>query len=173
MKVDSELVFDERRRRWLIATSVAGGLGGVAVLVPFVDSFAPSASAKAAGAPVDADIDKLMPGSMMTVAWRGKPVFIVNRTREMMAAVIKADPMVADPHTEHPFSMPLPDYCLNEYRSRTEHPNILVVVGVCTWTRPCITGHAVTLRLVNFLAGETRVASGISGRCADAIRCSG
>lgn len=132
MKVNPDLAFDERRRMWLIATSVAGGIGGVAALVPFVDSFAPSASARAAGAPVDANIDKLMPGSMMTVAWRGKPVFIVNRTREMMAAVIKAGPMVADPHTEHPFSMPLPDYCRNEYRSRTEHPNILVVVGVCT-----------------------------------------
>jgi ubiquinol-cytochrome c reductase iron-sulfur subunit len=69
---------------------------------------------------------------MLTVAWRGKPVFIVNRTREMLAAVVKADPDVADPHTTHPFSIPLPAYCGNEYRSRTGHQNLLVVVGVCT-----------------------------------------
>ncbi|WP_042298535.1 ubiquinol-cytochrome c reductase iron-sulfur subunit [Paraburkholderia bannensis] len=123
---------DNRRRVWLIATSVAGGIAGVTTLIPFIDSFAPPASATAAGAPVHADISNLRPGSMMTVAWRGKPVFIVNRTEAMMAAVVQADPMVADPHTDHPFSMPLPSYCRNEYRSRPDHPHLLVVVGVCT-----------------------------------------
>jgi ubiquinol-cytochrome c reductase iron-sulfur subunit len=123
---------DAHRRKWLIATSVAGGVAGIATAIPFVDSFAPPESARAAGAPVTADFGGLEPGSMMTVAWRGKPVFLVNRTAGMMAAVVKADPMVADPHTEHPFSMPLPVYCRNEYRSRAEHPNLLVVVGVCT-----------------------------------------
>src|SRR5215469_9602376 len=99
---------DSSRRTWLIATSVAGGIGGVATVVPFVSSFAPSAKAKAAGAPVEVDITNLKPGEMMTVAWRGKPVWIVNRTDEMLADIKKADSEVADPNTEKPFSMPDP-----------------------------------------------------------------
>ncbi len=132
MKTDLVKPLDRQRRTWLIATMVAGGIAGATTLVPFVDSFAPPESAKAGGAPVHVDLTTLMPGSMTTVAWRGKPVFVVNRTANMLAAVVKADPMVADPHTDHPFSMPLPAYCRNEYRSRPEHPNILVLVGVCT-----------------------------------------
>jgi ubiquinol-cytochrome c reductase iron-sulfur subunit len=123
---------DNGRRTWLIATSVAGGVGGVATLVPFVGSFAPSEKAKAAGAPIEADISALKPGEMMVVAWRGKPVWIVNRTDAMLADVVKADPELADPHTTNPFSMPLPEYCNNEYRSRVDHKNILVLVGICT-----------------------------------------
>jgi ubiquinol-cytochrome c reductase iron-sulfur subunit len=123
---------DGSRRTWLIATSVAGGIGGVATVVPFVASFAPSEKARAAGAPVEVDITGLEPGSMMTVAWRGKPVWILNRTDRMMADVAKADPELADPNSEHPFSMPMPEYCKNEYRSRPEHKNILVAVAVCT-----------------------------------------
>ncbi|HEV3427773.1 MAG TPA: ubiquinol-cytochrome c reductase iron-sulfur subunit [Paraburkholderia sp.] len=123
---------DGSRRTWLIATSVAGGIGGVATVVPFVGSFAPSEKARAAGAPVEVDITGLEPGSMMTVAWRGKPVWILNRTDRMMADVKKADPGLADPNSEHPFSMPMPEYCQNEYRSRPEHKNILVAVAVCT-----------------------------------------
>src|SRR5271169_1271857 len=102
---------DDGRRRWLIATSIAGGVAGVATLVPFIDSFAPSEKAKAAGAPVAADISQLQPGEMMTIAWRGIPVFVVNRTEKMLADVVTADPMVADPTTRHPFSIPLPPYC--------------------------------------------------------------
>lgn len=123
---------DGSRRTWLIAASVAGGVGGVATVVPFVSSFAPSEKAKAAGAPVEVDISNLKPGEMMTVAWRGKPVWIVNRTDEMLADVKKADDEVADPHTLKPFSMPLPEYCNNAYRSRAEHRNLLVAVAVCT-----------------------------------------
>jgi ubiquinol-cytochrome c reductase iron-sulfur subunit len=123
---------DGGRRTWLIATSVAGGVGGVATVVPFVSSFAPSERAKAAGAPVEVDISNLKPGEMMTVAWRGKPVWIVNRTPRMLHDVTLADNLVADPHTLKPFSMPLPSYCNNEYRSRAEHQNILVLIGVCT-----------------------------------------
>ena len=132
MRDNEKKPVDGSRRTWLIATSVAGGVGGVATVVPFVSSFAPSEKAKAAGAPIEVDISGLRPGSMMTVAWRGKPTWIVNRTDEMMAEVVKADPEVADPHTLKPFSMPLPAYCNNEYRSRTDHKNILVLIGVCT-----------------------------------------
>jgi ubiquinol-cytochrome c reductase iron-sulfur subunit len=132
LKADQVDRMDSSRRKWLIATSVAGGIAGVATLVPFVESFAPSDKVKAAGAPVTADISTLGPGEMMTVAWRGIPVFLVNRTQRMLADVVKADPMVADPSTRHPFSMPLPNYCKNEYRSRANHQNLLVVIGVCT-----------------------------------------
>ncbi|MGI4813291.1 MAG: ubiquinol-cytochrome c reductase iron-sulfur subunit [Janthinobacterium lividum] len=123
---------DGGRRTWLIATTAMGGVAGVSTCIPFVSSFAPSERAKAAGAPVEVDIGGLKPGEMMTVAWRGKPVWIINRTDDMLADVVKADPMLADPHTEKPFSMPLPQYCQNEYRSRADHKNILVLVGICT-----------------------------------------
>ncbi len=132
MRADQKDRVDGSRRKWLIATSVAGGIGGVATLVPFVESFAPSDKARAAGASVTADISSLRQGEMMTVSWRGMPVFLVNRTRRMLADVVKANPLVADPSTRHPFSMPLPNYCRNEYRSRENHQNLLVVVGVCT-----------------------------------------
>ncbi|MEW9585161.1 ubiquinol-cytochrome c reductase iron-sulfur subunit [Paraburkholderia sp. DGU8] len=123
---------DDGRRQWLIGTSIAGGIAGIATLVPFAASLAPSARARAAGAPVSVDISRLDPGAMLTVAWRGVPVFLVNRTPAMLRAVVAANSMVADPLTERPFSMPLPDYCKNAYRSRAAHQNVLVVVGVCT-----------------------------------------
>lgn len=123
---------DIKRRRWLIATSVASGIGGIAAAIPFVDSLTPPANALAAGAPVKVDIGRLTEGAMLTVAWRGKPVFIVDRSPAMLESVIKATPLVADPDSRHAFSMPLPLYCQNTFRSRADHRNILVVVGVCT-----------------------------------------
>ncbi|QGZ57123.1 ubiquinol-cytochrome c reductase iron-sulfur subunit [Paraburkholderia acidiphila] len=132
MQVQEDEHVDSGRRTWLIAASVAGGVGGVAAVVPFVGSFAPSEKAKAAGAPVEVDIGNLKPGEMMTVAWRGKPVWIFNRTDQMLAGIQKADSELADPLSTHPFSMPEPEYCRNEFRSRAEHKNILVAVAVCT-----------------------------------------
>ena len=132
MRDKEEERVDGSRRTWLIATSVAGGIGGVAAVIPFASSLEPSEKAKAAGAPVEVDIGDLKPGEMKTVAWRGKPVWIINRTAAMLADVQKADSEVADPDTKHPFSMPEPSYCQNEYRSRTDHKNILVLVAVCT-----------------------------------------
>jgi ubiquinol-cytochrome c reductase iron-sulfur subunit len=132
MRDKEEKRVDGSRRTWLIATTVAGGFGGVATVVPFVSSFAPSEKAKAAGAPVEVDISSLKPGDMMTVAWRGKPVWIINRTDEQLADVKKADGEVADPKSKMEFSMPLPEYCNNEFRSRADHKNIFVAVAVCT-----------------------------------------
>jgi ubiquinol-cytochrome c reductase iron-sulfur subunit len=132
MRDKEEKRVDGSRRTWLIATTVAGGFGGVATVVPFVSSFAPSEKAKAAGAPVEVDISNLKPGDMMTVAWRGKPVWIINRTDEQLADVKKADNEVADPKSKLEFSMPLPEYCNNEFRSRADHKNIFVAVAVCT-----------------------------------------
>lgn len=115
------------RRRLLVATAAAGGVAGVAAAVPFVASMMPSERAKSAGAPVEVDISKLAPGQMMTVEWRGKPVWIINRTPEMLASLKKTDDKVADPKSEKQMQ---PEYCKNETRSIK--PEILVAVGICT-----------------------------------------
>ncbi|HWU83813.1 MAG TPA: ubiquinol-cytochrome c reductase iron-sulfur subunit [Rhodocyclaceae bacterium] len=115
------------RRRLLVTTAAIGGIGGVVVATPFVKSMLPSERAKAAGAPVEADISKLQPGEMMIVEWRGKPVWIINRTPEMLESLKKTDSLVSDPTSE---KHQQPDYCHNETRSIK--PNIFVAVGICT-----------------------------------------
>jgi ubiquinol-cytochrome c reductase iron-sulfur subunit len=115
------------RRRLLVATAAAGGVATVATLVPFVASLSPSERAKAAGAPVEADISKLGPGQMMTVEWRGKPVWIIRRTKEMLDSLKVTDALVSDPKSDKQMQ---PDYAKNEYRSIK--PEILVAVGICT-----------------------------------------
>jgi ubiquinol-cytochrome c reductase iron-sulfur subunit len=121
---------DKSRRLLVGATCVAGGAAGVAVAVPFVASFQPSEKAKAAGAPVEVDISGLSPGELKTVEWRGKPVWIVRRTPEMLATLKKTDPLVADPKSERNPDELTPEYARNEYRSR--NPEFLVVVGICS-----------------------------------------
>lgn len=119
---------DRRKRRFLIAaTTAVGGVAGVAVLTPFVMSMLPSQRAKAAGAPVEVDISKIEPGMLLAVEWQGKPVWVVNRTKEMLAMLPKNDPNLQDPKSEEPQQ---PDYCKNETRSIK--PEFLVVVGICT-----------------------------------------
>ncbi len=79
---------DTSRRRFLTAaTSVVGAVGAVYVAVPFLASMAPSERARAAGAPVEVDISKLEPGQKINVEWRGKPVWVVKRTPEMLEAL--------------------------------------------------------------------------------------
>jgi ubiquinol-cytochrome c reductase iron-sulfur subunit len=119
---------DRSKRRFLLAAStVAGGAATVAVAVPFVWSMFPSARAKAAGAPVEVDISKVEPGMMIRAEWRGKPVWIVHRTPEMLEQVKKTDGLVADPGSSAPMQ---PAYAANEYRSIK--PEWLVLVGICT-----------------------------------------
>ncbi len=115
------------RRRLIVATAAVGGAGAVAALVPFVSSLLPSERAKAAGAPVEADIGKLEAGQMMTVEWRGKPVWIINRTPEMLGTLPKLDGQVADPKSEVDMQ---PAYAQNETRSIKKE--IMVVIGICT-----------------------------------------
>ena len=115
------------RRRLLVTTAAIGGVGGVVVATPLVKSMLPSERAKAAGAPVEVDISKLQPGEMMTVEWRGKPVWIINRTDEQLATLKKTDGEVADPKSEKQMQ---PEYCQNETRSIK--PNLFVAVGICT-----------------------------------------
>jgi ubiquinol-cytochrome c reductase iron-sulfur subunit len=123
---------DPGRRGLLVATCAAGGVAGLATGAAFVSTFQPSERAKAGGAPVEADIASLKPGEKMTVEWRGKPVWILKRTPEMLASLDKTQDKVADPKSEKTYAMPMPKYCMNQHRSREEHKDVLVVVGVCT-----------------------------------------
>jgi ubiquinol-cytochrome c reductase iron-sulfur subunit len=117
------------KRRFLTATTtVVGGIGVAFVAVPFLSSWAPSERAQAAGAPVEADISKLESGAMMTVEWRGKPVWLVKRTDKMLEALPTLNNRLRDPRSE--VQSQQPPYADNEYRSIK--PKILVLVGICT-----------------------------------------
>ncbi|PXX95768.1 ubiquinol-cytochrome c reductase iron-sulfur subunit [Halomonas sp. LBP4] len=117
------------RRRFLVgATTVVGTVGAVGVAVPFVASWQPSARARAAGAPVEADISKLDVGQQMTVEWRGKPVWVVHRSDEMIERTRDVDPSyLVDPDSEVPQQ---PAYATGPLRAI--RPEISVLVGICT-----------------------------------------
>ena len=119
---------DLKRRRFLTGvTAGVSAVGGVSVAVPFVSSMAPSARAKAAGAPVEVDISRLAPGKILKVEWRGKAVYVVNRTPDMLATLDTVEEEVADPASEESLQ---PDYARNRHRSL--RPEVAVLVGVCT-----------------------------------------
>ena len=118
---------DKGRRGLLVATGLVGGVATVGAALPFAGSMAPSERAKAAGAPVEADISNLAPGEMQIVEWRGKPVWILHRTKEMLAGIEKSNSHCSDPKSEVPQQ---PDYAKNEFRSIK--PDIAVIEGVCT-----------------------------------------
>jgi ubiquinol-cytochrome c reductase iron-sulfur subunit len=119
---------DMKKRRFLTATtSVIGAVGVVGVAVPFIASWQPSTRAKAAGAPVEADISKLGPGELLRVKWRGKPVWIMRRTEKNLEDLKTLDPKLADPASDMPQQ---PEYAKNPHRSRK--PEIWVAVGICT-----------------------------------------
>lgn len=118
---------DANRRMLLAATAGVGVAAGMGAAAPFVASFTPSERAKAAGAPVEVDISKLQPGEMMTVEWRGKPVWILRRTPEMIASLKSVDPLLADP-TSHRSEQP--EYIKSEGRSIKDE--YFVCVGICT-----------------------------------------
>ena len=120
---------DKDRRTWIAITCGAGAVGGAAVAVPFVSTFAPSERARAAGAPVQVDISGLKPGEKLTVEWRGKPVWIVRRTPEQVAKLKTLDAQLADPRSERK-AYPTPPYALNEGRSIK--PEYFVAVGICS-----------------------------------------
>jgi ubiquinol-cytochrome c reductase iron-sulfur subunit len=116
-----------RRRFLTAATTVVGAVGAGFLLVPFISSMQPSAKARAAGAPVRADISKLEPGQMIRVKWRGKPVWVVKRTDEMLATLAALNAELRDPDSAMPQQ---PEYAQNEYRSIK--PDILILIGICT-----------------------------------------
>ena len=119
---------DEQRRRFLLtATEVLGGVGALCALTPFVSSWMPSAKAQAAGAPVQVDLSKIEPGQQVTVEWRGKPVWIIRRTSEMLKHLEDHNNQLRDPNS---LVEQQPDYAKNKFRSIK--PEYLVLVGICT-----------------------------------------
>jgi ubiquinol-cytochrome c reductase iron-sulfur subunit len=125
-----ETAVDKGRRTWIAITCGAGAVGGIATAVPFVSTFEPSERARAAGAPVQVDISGIEPGEKLTVEWRGKPVWIVRRTAEEVAALAKHDAELADPKSLRKPDELTPPYARNEGRSIK--PEYFVAVGICT-----------------------------------------
>jgi ubiquinol-cytochrome c reductase iron-sulfur subunit len=124
----SDETLNTGRRRFLTtATSVVGVAGAVGIATPFLGSWQPSAKAKAAGAPVKADISKLEPGQMIVVEWRGKPVYVVNRTQEMLDNLPKLNDDLKDPDSA---ISQQPTYISGV--DRALRPELLVVEGLCT-----------------------------------------
>jgi len=120
---------DLKKRRFLTAaTTVVGAVGAGYVVYPFLAAWSPSEKAKAAGAPVEADIGKLEPGQMMRIKWRGKPVWIVHRTERNLADLATLDDILLDPDSDDTGQQP--DYCKNPTRAIKEQ--YLVAVGICT-----------------------------------------
>jgi ubiquinol-cytochrome c reductase iron-sulfur subunit len=130
--MSNEKRVDSGRRGLLLATAAAGGVVGVSTAGALVSTFQPSERAKAAGAPVEVDISDVKPGEMKVVEWRGNPVWILRRTPDMMASVQKNDDKVADPASDKVYQLAMPAYCKNATRSRAEHKDVLVVVGICS-----------------------------------------
>lgn len=125
--MSSETIDKSRRRFLTAATSVVGGAGAITAVVPFLASWNPSARAQSAGAPVEADVSKMLEGQQLVVKWRGKPVWIVKRGEEMLNTLEGHDDKLRDPESNESIQ---PEYCKN--RDRSIKPEILVVIGICT-----------------------------------------
>ena len=115
--MSNEKQVDSGRRGLLVATAAVGGVAGLATAGALVSTFQPSERAKAAGAPVEADISDLKPGEMKVFEWRGKPVWIMKRTPAQMKTVAENDSKVADPKSLKPYTMELPEYCKKKRKS--------------------------------------------------------
>jgi len=127
MTNSSKKVDLNRRKFLLTATSVTGAVGITALGVPFVSSMLPSEKAKAAGASVEFNVSEVNKGQLITTEWRGQPVWILNRSEEMLDT-LKDQKNLADPNLK--VTSQQPEYCQNSTRSIK--PNILVMVGICT-----------------------------------------
>jgi ubiquinol-cytochrome c reductase iron-sulfur subunit len=125
--MNEETKVDKTRRNLIVATSVVGGAAGVGTAVPFVISMWPSERAKAAGAPVEVDLSRLAPGEMAVIEWRGKPVWVIRRTKEMLESLKAVTGKLTDPASK---SSEQPKYAENEYRAAK--PELMVMEGVCT-----------------------------------------
>ena len=127
--MQNDSAINQGRRKFLIAgTSVVGATGAAAIAAPFIASWSPSARALAAGAPVEMDVGKVAPGQQVRAIWRGKPVWVVNRTEEMLANLAANDSSLRDP--ESTVVTQQPGYAQNPYRSR--NPQYIVLIGICT-----------------------------------------
>lgn len=120
---------DRNRRHFLtVATAVTGGAGLIAATIPFVASMKPSARAQALGAPVEVPVGLLEPGEMVRVMWRGKLVYVLRRTEEMLSRLASVADYLDDPDSANADQQP--DFAVNEHRSLK--PEFLVVEGSCT-----------------------------------------
>lgn len=127
--MSAEGVNDSKRRFLVASTTVVGAVGTGFVAVPFIKSWNPSAKARAAGASVAVDLSKLEEGQMITVEWRGKPIFIVKRTDKNLKDLASHTDMLSDPNSDASLQ---PVYCKNHSRSIKEHEKIGIMEGVCT-----------------------------------------
>ncbi len=125
----SEDTLNTNRRYLLLATTGVAAVGVVATTIPFVQSWQPSARARALGAPIKVNISKLKPGELLgpLPAWRGQPIFVVRRTPEAIAILENNVAKLADPDSS---ASEQPDYAQNTHRSRD--PEIGVYLGLCT-----------------------------------------
>lgn len=127
--MSDEQEVDTKKRRILLAAAAAmGGVGTAYVATPFILSMDPSAKAEAAGAPVDVDISKLDYGQLMTIEWRGKPVWILRRSATMLDNMKSLEGELRDPQSNELTQQP--DYSKNPYRSL--NPEFMVMIGICT-----------------------------------------
>jgi ubiquinol-cytochrome c reductase iron-sulfur subunit len=130
--LDSSETAEPTRRDFLyIATGAVGAIGVAAAAWPFITQMNPDAAALAL-ATIDVDISAIEPGMSVTVKWRGKPVFIRNRTDDEIAAA-KAVPLdqLKDRDARNA-NLPAGEPATDENRAAPGHENILVMVGVCT-----------------------------------------
>jgi len=125
--MNDKVKVDKTRRNLVVATSVVGGAATVGAAVPFVASMLPSERARAAGAPVEVDLSRLAPGELGVYEWRGKPVWVIRRTKEMIDSLQAVVPNLTDPESK---SSNQPQYAENQHRS--SKPDIMVMEGVCT-----------------------------------------
>lgn len=120
---------DQGRRKALMGgTAIVGGVGAAVAAWPFLSSMQPSASALAAGAPVEIDVSKMEPGQKIQEVWRRKPIWIIRRTPEMIETLNKLKSQLRDPNSDETSQQP--EFAKNEYRSLNEE--FLVLVGICT-----------------------------------------
>lgn len=126
---DDQLLMNEGRRRFLWGTTWAlGAISALCALAPFVSSWWPSAKEQSAAGPVEVDLSRMEPGEQIVVSWRGKPVWIIRRSKEMLQHLIHADlSKLRDPNS---LVEQQPNYAQNQYRSI--HPEYLVLIGICT-----------------------------------------
>ena len=125
--MNEEPKVNKTRRNLVVATGVAGGAAGVGAAIPFVGSMFPSERAKAAGAPVEVDLAKIAPGEMAVIEWRGKPVWVIHRTKEMIDSLKAVSARLTDPESR---ASTQPPYAKNEVRA--QNPEWMVMEGVCT-----------------------------------------
>ena len=142
---------DESRRKFLIAaTAGTGAVGAVLTAVPFVASWKPSESARAAGLPTEVDLSKIEPGQMAVFVWRKQQIYVVRRTPEMLASLATHDGELKDPKSEESEQ---PEYAKND--ARALNPEVLVVIGTCT--------HLGCLPKTRFTPGDATVVRELAG----------